>query len=527
MSKEIIKEFLVAVGIEVDPKTMSAFSSGLFQIAKGCAIVASAVSVAAGGIFLFTKGIANELDDLNDLSNRLNSTAGEIKEIGYIAQISGSSVDTASSSLEGLNKAAGDTILGLGRAKQIFAQIGVSVKGQDGKLKNTTQLIWEVGDAIKGMEIGKQTAILERLGIDKTMLATLTTDVTKLRDEFGSMYDKDEINQAAKDAAVFMDSFDKIRIKLRSVAINVAAKFFVPFINGMDKLTFFVNKYSKQVISFFSPFLDLIFRLYRAFSTLFGRIFSLAFSAFSTFFGWISTINSAMGGWLGKIALAVIAWRVLNATFLASPLGIIALLGLAILALLDDFLTWKEGGDSLFDWSDWSPFFTFMGSAIDGLMATLRLFFDLLFETFGLANDLLHLNFSGAGQKIGMMGDSVNHWAKQTGAQSSIGTRYGLAQSSSTKTREGAQSSSTKTREGAQSSSTKTREGAQSTIDPKYRITPSPSTQSSIVSNTSVNQKTEININGAGSPAEVGKVVAGSQSRTNDNMLRNMKGSAR
>lgn len=40
-------------------------------------------------------------------------------------------------------------------------------------------------------------------------------------------------------------------------------------------------------------------------------------------------------------------------TMLATPIGMITALGLAIGALYDDYTVWKEGGESLIDWSEW------------------------------------------------------------------------------------------------------------------------------------------------------------------------------
>lgn len=55
------------------------------------------------------------------------------------------------------------------------------------------------------------------------------------------------------------------------------------------------------------------------------------------------------------IGAILIAWRLLNAAFLKSPIGLITTLILAIGLLYDDYQTWKEGGKSLIDWSRWQP----------------------------------------------------------------------------------------------------------------------------------------------------------------------------
>lgn len=480
MANDTIKEFLVAVGLDVDENSEKKFTSLLASATTAVAGIAAVVTTATAGLFLFTQGIAHELDDLNDLSKRINSTVGEISEFAYVAQISGSSVEIATASLDTFNKIVGDTSLGLGRAKKIFAEIGIKVKNTDGTLKDTTDLLWEVGDAIKGMEKGKQTAILQRLGLDKTLIESLTTDVSGLREEFNMLYDKDELNKSAEDAADFMDAYDRMRMGLTAIMRKIASKFFKPFEGAMIKLTKLIVEYAPQIVNAIAPIAEAVFKMAQFFITLFGRVFSIAFNAISIFLGWLTTINNATNGWLGYIAQAVLAWRILSATILASPIGMIAALGVAILALVDDFMTWKEGGDSLFDWSAWMPFFNAFGDAIDAIKLSLDSFFTILFESFGLAKELLSLNFGAA----------LEHGKNIIGAAQNLTQGLGLSSG-------------------------------------QALMTPSPSAAASLTAGTNVNQKTEININGAGDPKQVANNVVGGQNRVNDDMVRNMKGSAK
>ncbi|XLV70991.1 hypothetical protein ACKZDW_02520 (plasmid) [Ralstonia syzygii subsp. celebesensis] len=66
-----------------------------------------------------------------------------------------------------------------------------------------------------------------------------------------------------------------------------------------------------------------------------------------------------------------VAWKLLNKTFLATPLGRILMLGTAILALYDDYKVWKEGGQSLIDWSQWEPGIKAAGEGIRWLKGLL------------------------------------------------------------------------------------------------------------------------------------------------------------
>jgi hypothetical protein len=50
-----------------------------------------------------------------------------------------------------------------------------------------------------------------------------------------------------------------------------------------------------------------------------------------------------------------------------SPIGWVVALGVAILALYDDYKTWQEGGKSLIDWSKWAPGINYAKKELSGL----------------------------------------------------------------------------------------------------------------------------------------------------------------
>nr|WP_320394834.1 lytic transglycosylase domain-containing protein [Enterobacter sp. 170250] len=70
---------------------------------------------------------------------------------------------------------------------------------------------------------------------------------------------------------------------------------------------------------------------------------------------WWKKLDDGSKKFLMTIGAILIAWRLLNAAFLKSPIGLITTLILAIGLLYDDYQTWKEGGKSLIDWSKWQP----------------------------------------------------------------------------------------------------------------------------------------------------------------------------
>ncbi|ENN3161985.1 lytic transglycosylase domain-containing protein, partial [Salmonella enterica] len=91
--------------------------------------------------------------------------------------------------------------------------------------------------------------------------------------------------------------------------------------------------------------------LANAFTRMAWRVIQAAGSVID----WWKKLDDGSKKFLMTIGAILIAWRLLNAAFLKSPIGLITTLILAIGLLYDDYQTWKEGGKSLIDWSRWQP----------------------------------------------------------------------------------------------------------------------------------------------------------------------------
>ena len=364
MASSVIKEFLVSVGFDVkDPQR---FDSAMASAAKSVAIVGASIAAASAALFGWTNSVSKDLDKLSDLSIAAGVTASALDELGYVASLMDSSLESAASSLQGLGRVAGETMMGVGRGKAVFESLGISVKDANGKLKSTPALMEEVGAAIKDMERGQQTAILSKLGIDHTMLQTLTSDVSGLRDEYKKLTDASgvSIEQAAQDASDFQDAFTKIGLVTDSLSRALVAGFLPQFTKGMDKFRVLMVKSMPAIIDAVKPFIRAIITTGTVLVTLVTRLFQF---------------NSALGGIPAYLAAVAIAWQLLSKSFMLTPIGAlitaIAALAATLIILIDDLLTWREGGESLIPWENWKE-------EIDFVMGIISAFADWTVDAF-------------------------------------------------------------------------------------------------------------------------------------------------
>jgi len=485
MAAGVLKEFLVSIGFQVDGEQQMQTSMG-----KATAIMAGvgAAAVAAGGaLFAFTNSVAKELDALSDLAIRAGSTAEAMAELGYVAGLNDSSFEAATASVERLGRVAGEAFMGAGPGIEVFKAIGINVKDANGELKNSNDLMWEVGDAIKDMGSGQQGAILQKLGIDPTMLATMTGDMAALRDEYTALNDSVglDTNKAAAAASDFRDALGKIQHVVSTLGKALAATLMPKFTAAMDRLRRMVVEMLPKIMGTIKPVINVIMAVAEVFIALAYRITQGA----GVIIGWLSKINDATGGWAAGILGAVAAWKYLNLAFLATPIGAVLALAAAIGILIDDFLTWKEGGDSLINWDAWK-------SEIDAATAVIDFFRDMIASSFNVIFaivDTFVSVFTGDFARAFRAVEEIMNTFMETAG------RVGGAISS-----------------------------IASSVDGFFNSSDKPITPTGAAGSTqSVNQNTTINVTGATDPAATAKAVSGAQATVNGDMARNMKGATR
>jgi hypothetical protein len=156
----------------LDPQ--ESFNSNLGSSIKLLAGVGSAIVGAAAGFAMFTSSVTESIDPMVQLSRETGDTIAEIQELGFAASQNGSSLDAVMSSIRELTKRAGEFArTGGGSASEAFLQLGVSVRDSNGQMKTASQLMTELSGTLQGFSKGEQADILDKLGIDPSMIQLL------------------------------------------------------------------------------------------------------------------------------------------------------------------------------------------------------------------------------------------------------------------------------------------------------------------------------------------------------------------
>lgn len=507
----VIKEFLVSLGFAENAAGLRRFVGGVASATGTVTMLGAAVVAASAAVGAFMHRAASDLNELSDFSKRVGVAADEVARLGYVAKLTDSSVEDVKGALESLSNAAGQVAVG-GGPKQTFDLLRISVRGANGQLKGAGQLLDEVGSRIRRLPRAQQLSMLGSLGINRNMLRMMTEDVSGLRAEFDQIYAAAGVglNEAAQRGSDYMDTINRLKFTLEGFTRAISLRLMGQISDAMDRFRRFLLDNMKQILDTLEPVISSLLQFGEAFMILVGRVLEWV----GKFIRGFRQLNEATDGFLGWVAMAAVAWRVLNLSFMATPIGAIITgilaLGVAIAALIDDFMVWKEGGKSLIDWSEWEPVINFaiaglelLGEAfvtsITMMLRLLKSFFQFLtgdfsgaWETFGKAMQPIIDAFALMWEylsKIMSIGDLM----------ASIGSFFGL---------------------GGTPGESAFPEGF---WEPKR---PGPAQQAAL-GGMSMQQTTQINVNGAGDPRAVGREVAGLQGRVNDEIFRNFQGAVR
>lgn len=347
----------------------------------------------------------------------------------------------------------------------------------------------------------------ETMGYEYRIIAPMINKALMLRNALLSAYKAAGINivKTVQESVKFNFSLAKTKFALEAIAKSVGVRFLPMLTKQMDIFRTKIYANLPKIQAILEKAVSFIFKAFEATARLGERVWSIMGRIYDV----LKELDTATGGWSTKIIAVVAAWRLLNLSFLATPLGMIITGIIALLALFDDFKTWQEGGESLFDWSAALPVinaisegFKSMFNIVKGvvtyigfLIQTLRALFNL--DMAGFFGGLKSMA-SAAGDVIGSLVDHIKNIARFLGSAITA-TAYATAPSGHN--------------------------------SPYFNTTnfasPQPLMPSSSSSSQKVSQETNINVMGSADASATAKAVSSQQNQVNMDMTRNLKGATR
>ncbi|MFT2253393.1 transglycosylase SLT domain-containing protein [Escherichia coli] len=346
---DTIKDFLVSLGFDIDQAGANKFEAVLKGVTANVLKVGAVVEGAALSIVGFTTQIANGLDKVYWASQRTGASVQGIKALGYAASQTGASAESAMSSLEGL---AGFMRSNPG-AEGFLNRLGVQTRDASGKMRDTAAIFTGVGQKLNNMPYYRAKQYAQMLGIDENTLMAMRRGMNGFTADYQSMLQKTGFNadKAAVQSNKFMTSMRGLTSLFGIMRDKIGSNLAGGLAGSLDSLRRRILDNFPKIEETLTKVIKGVIWLADAFARMAWRVIQAAGSVID----WWKKLDDGSKKFLMTIGAILIAWRLLNAAFLKSPIGLITTLILAIGLLYDDYQTWKEGGKSLIDWSKWQP----------------------------------------------------------------------------------------------------------------------------------------------------------------------------
>lgn len=321
--------------LSVAEKAVGSFSDKIVNLAKW-----AGAAIAAGSVAVAIQRTADKFNDLGDVVSRVgNATVKELDRLGYVAELTGSDANTATASFENLSRTIGEAAQGIGRGALVFEKLGLSAKDAQGNVKTTTQVLDEIKVKIKDLSKAEQSAYIQRLGLDRSMIGMLTSDTTEIIDQYNKRTEALGINvdEAAELGAKYNDAIKVTERGFDDIITAFVLRVLPSITTAIERVSKLIDENAGLIKSYVEPIAAAV---------------SIGADLVTGFMQGITGMFKTLGKWPAIIAAVGLAWKAVSAIFSASPIGrFIALLfviGEVVGLLIDDFETWKKGGKSLF-----------------------------------------------------------------------------------------------------------------------------------------------------------------------------------
>ena len=363
---DVIKEFLVSLGWKIDESGQRKFANTIALQTVKVQEFAKALEEVGEKVVHFVANIAEGLESLYFASMRTKASVANIQSLGFAAGQMGSTSEAAQASLENLARFMRTNPGGEG----LLHSLGIQTQQANGELRDTSDILQDVGKRLAQMPYYRANAYGQLLGIDEKTLMALRQGLGGFGDEYKDLLRTVGLDSqgAAKASHDFMNQLRGVRATIEVVAMKVASA-------ALPALSTFAQKLRTNLIQNLPWISDVLSQVIKGIVSIIGMVGQLggrALAIVSDIIGWWDKLDASSKTLIETIGGFVVAWRVLNSAFLLSPIGIITALGAAILLLYDDYKTWKEGGKSLIDWEQWEPGIRQAKEAIKDLIVLLK-----------------------------------------------------------------------------------------------------------------------------------------------------------
>lgn len=359
MAVEVIKQFAISFKGLVDQKSFDQAETAVNQVSDRFLSVTRMLGAAlvTGSFAMALRETATRFDELGDAATRMgNVTVEELDRFGFVAEMAGSDAQTAQASIEGLSRAIGEAANGVGRGAQAFEKFGLSARNSDGTVKSVSQVIDDLRGKLDGLSQAEQSAMIQRLGMDRTMLEVLTSDTSALEAEYNKRMELLGLNadEVASASAEFNDGIGRMSRSFNDLFTAIAVRIMPAVTEVFETFSRWIIENGDGILEVLSPFVTALEVAIRVVRNLVETVLDFA---------------SALGPVPALVAGIAAAWKTINVVFAMSPIGKVVTAITALISVIgllkNDFEVAMKGGKSFFTF--WVPLVDTINAVSDAI----------------------------------------------------------------------------------------------------------------------------------------------------------------
>jgi len=336
-----LRDIFVRLGVKTDPQGFKGVESGIKRVTDAAKVAVTALAgLKIVGVF---KGYAEETralgDRLDKVSQQMGVTTDALQELEFAGGLAGASSDEVSTALRMLARNSYEASTGAKEYLENFEAMGIAVRDGSGQLKSADRLLMEVADGMTTLSTDTERTALAQtlLGRSGAKLIPLlkqgSAAIAEQRQEARDLglMDKQEIGLAVE----LTDNQLRLETAYRQIKLAVG-KGLMPAMNAATAgMANFLKENRALIRQNITRFFKGAARVIRSVGSLFGGLIDAGRR-------WAASLGD-----VSQVFLRIAAIAAALAVVLMLPAGSILLLIALVALIIDDFQTWRDGGDSL------------------------------------------------------------------------------------------------------------------------------------------------------------------------------------
>ncbi|WP_232239016.1 mannosyl-glycoprotein endo-beta-N-acetylglucosamidase [Burkholderia oklahomensis] len=309
----------------------------------------AALTVSAG-----VAAFASKLERLYFVSQRTGASATNLRGFEFAARNMGVSAEAATGTIENLARFLRNNPAGEG----YLATLGVQTRNANGELRDTVDIMSDLGKALASKPTWLASQYGNILGIDENlMLAMRNGDFERLLKQYREMSQSTGLDKAADDSHRFMTQLRGLGTTFENLGIRVEGAMLQKVGPQLDRFQRWVDEHADEIASKIGDIANTLLKVAEAAGPPLGKLVDLLLQLDRATDGWstkILLLGVALKA-LGAFKIAGGIWKIVGAlraggaaasgaTGLLSAMGVeLAALASSAAAVGSAFLGWKIG----------------------------------------------------------------------------------------------------------------------------------------------------------------------------------------